>query len=395
MSSDLYRAPADSYINALLVLSDGTVYTGRGAGAYGTALGEICFNTAMTGYQEILTDPSYAGQIITFTFPHIGNTGCNAEDTESRKPFCKGAILREDITAPSSYRSDMSLQDWAAQHGLTLICGPDTRALTRDIREHGPRSCGIHYAKPGEALDSDLLLEQVRNTPTLEGAELAEGASRRRPSVWEQGLYKHNTGYTGRVDDGSRPHVAVVDYGVKQNILRCLYENGFDVTTVPARATYNDIMRLKPDGVMLSNGPGDPEATAKYALPAINELVRHSVPVFGICLGHQLLALASGMKTGKMQQGHRGANHPVKNLLTGKVEITSQNHGFCVNRQNAPSFVEITHISLFDGTVQGLRRKDSPAFSVQYHPESSPGPHDSRYLFGLFREMIAEKRKAA
>ena len=371
--------------NAALVLADGQVFFGRGVGAPGETYGEICFNTAMTGYQEVLTDPSYAGQIITFTFPHIGNVGTNSEDIEAAKPVVRGLILREDITAPSNFRNNAHLNDWLVKNNITGICGVDTRAITRHIRLKGAGNCAIVF---GEKIDLDAVKEKLTAVPSLKGMELAKDVSTKEPYEWNETRWALSQGY-GKL---AKPdyHVVAVGYGEKLNILRSLASLNCKITVVPADYPAEKILAMNPDGVFLSNGPGDPAATGVYALPIIKKLIDSGIPIFGICLGHQLLGLALGAKTEKMTQGHRGANHPVKNLKTGNVEITSQNHGFMVSVASLPANVEATHISLFDGTLQGLRVKDKPIFCVQYHPESSPGPHDSLYLFTQFVEMMEE-----
>ena len=377
-------------VTAALVLADGTVFPGHGVGAAGTAVGEVCFNTSITGYQEILTDPSYAGQIITFTFPHIGNVGANAEDIESVNPAARGLVLRAGITEPNSWRATRHLDQWLKSHDLVGIAGVDTRMLTRRIRNLGAPNGALCHApealrKPG-ALDTAALARQAAAWPGLEGMDLAKEVTCRQTYQWRETRWAWGEGY-GRQDD-SRYHVVAVDYGAKRNILRCLATLGCRVTVVPATASAEDILGHGPDGIFLSNGPGDPAATGEYAVPVIRELLESNVPIFGICLGHQLLALALGAKTRKMAIGHRGANHPVKDLATGKVEITSQNHGFVVVEESLPDGVEATHVSLFDGTLEGLEVKGRPVFAVQYHPEASPGPQDSHYLFERFVEMI-------
>lgn len=381
------------HLNAALVLADGTTLYGRGVGKYGTTVGEICFNTSMTGYQEVLTDPSYAGQIITFTFPHIGNTGTNDEDIESREVLARGLILREPITYASNYRNTRHFGHWLEEHDVTGLYGIDTRWLTQHIRHQGPQNAVIHFRKEEEAFDIEALQQMAQNHPSLKGMEMAREASHGSRYSWKESRWISGVGFGS--SDGSGPHIVAIDYGEKLNILRCLANLNCKVTVVPADTPAEEILKLKPEGIFLSNGPGDPAATAEYAVPIIQKLVDSGLPVFGICLGHQLLALACGASTEKMQQGHRGANHPVKNLKTGAVEITSQNHGFVVSHGSLPESVETTHISLFDGTIEGLRVKGKPVFSVQYHPESSPGPHDSLYLFEDFLGMIQQQAKAA
>ncbi|WP_142848362.1 glutamine-hydrolyzing carbamoyl-phosphate synthase small subunit [Telmatospirillum sp. J64-1] len=373
---------------AALVLADGTVLWGRGIGATGSAVGEVVFNTSMTGYQEVLTDPSYAGQIITFTFPHIGNVGANVEDVETLTPSARGAVLRADLTEPANWRATRHLDAWMKSYGLIGISGVDTRALTRRIRDAGaPQGVIVHA--PDGVFDIDALAAQARAWPGLEGMDLAKEVTCRQMHQWEQTCWSLGKGY-GR-QENPRFHVVAMDFGAKQNILRCLADAGCKVTVVPATATAEDVLRLEPDGVFLSNGPGDPAATGEYAVPEIRKLVDTGKPVFGICLGHQMLALALGAKTYKMDNGHRGANHPVKDLATGKVEITSQNHGFVVDEKTLPADVVPTHRSLFDGSVEGLRVEGKPVFSVQYHPEASPGPQDSHYLFHRFVELMEKK----
>ena len=377
----------------VIVLADGSVFWGRGFGAEGSAVGEICFNTSMTGYQEILTDPSYAGQIITFTFPHIGNVGTNSEDIESINPSARGLIVREDVTDPSNFRDTAHFDKWLASHNLTGICGIDTRALTRSIRDNGAPNGVIAFSKDGK-FDLEALQKQAADWSGLDGLDLAKDVSCTQRYSWDESLWSLGTGYGKQT--APRFHVVAVDYGAKRNILRCLASEGCQVTVVPANTSADDILALNPDGVFLSNGPGDPAATGVYAVPAIQKLLEKNIPIFGICLGHQLLALALGGKTTKMPLGHRGANHPVQDVQTGRVEITSQNHGFHVLPDSLPATVEVTHISLFDKTNEGIRSLDKPAFSVQYHPEASPGPEDSHYLFGRFIEMIeASKKKQA
>lgn len=376
----------------VIVLADGSVFWGKGIGAEGKAVGEICFNTAMTGYQEILTDPSYAGQIITFTFPHIGNTGTNAEDIETMTPACRGLIVREDITTDSNWRAKNTFSGWLQAHHMSGVCGIDTRALTQRIRDTGAPNGVICHSASG-TFDIAALKKEAAGWAGLEGMDLAKDVSCTQAYTWEETLWDPRTGH-GTLSNPAY-HVVAMDFGAKRNILRCLATAGCKVTVVPGNTTADEILALKPDGVFLSNGPGDPAATAAYAVPTIRTLLDKNVPTFGICLGHQLLGLALGGKTQKMPLGHRGANHPVQDLATGRVEITSQNHGFCVIPESLPADVQVTHISLFDKTNEGLRVKNKPAFSVQYHPESSPGPHDSHYLFHRFVEMIEQHRKAA
>jgi carbamoyl-phosphate synthase small subunit len=378
--------PQPAGANAALVLEDGSVYWGRGAGAAGVAIGEICFNTAMTGYQEILTDPSYAGQIITFTFPHIGNVGSNPEDIESTTPAARGCILRSAITEPANWRATDHFGAWLATHNLVAISGVDTRKLTRRIRDGGaPRGALIH--SPGEQINVQALRFMAERWPGLEGMDLAKEVMCQQTYSWDETLWARGRGYGQQ--RGPRFHVVAVDYGAKRNILRGLAAVGCRVTVVPGTATADDVLRHNPDGVFLSNGPGDPAATGVYAVPMIQELLARRIPIFGICLGHQMLALALGARTYKLHMGHRGANHPVKDLETGMVEITCQNHGFAVDRASLPDGVIETHVSLFDSTNEGLRVSGLPVFSVQYHPEASPGPQDSHYLFRRFTDTIA------
>jgi carbamoyl-phosphate synthase small subunit len=377
---------------ALLILADGLVIEGFGVGAEGEAAGEVCFNTAMTGYQEILTDPSYAGQIITFTFPHIGNVGVNDEDIETvnmaASSGVRGCVLKTDVTDPSNYRAARKLSEWLAARGIIGIAGIDTRALAALIREHGMPNAVIAHRSRGE-FDRPKLLAEARAWPGLVGMDLAKEVTTGQSFTWDQTSWEWGKGY-GRLE-APKHHVVAVDYGIKRNILRLLADHGCRVTVLPATATGEEILAHRPDGVFLSNGPGDPAATGEYAVPAIREVIDAGVPTFGICLGHQMLGLALGGKTMKMHQGHHGANHPVKDLTTGKVEITSMNHGFAVDTKTLPDSVEETHVSLFDGSNCGLRLKNRPVFSVQYHPEASPGPRDSRYLFKRFVEMMDEK----
>lgn len=382
---------SSSRATAAVVLADGTVFWGRGAGAVGVAVGEICFNTATTGYQEILTDPSYAGQIITFTFPHIGNVGANLEDIETTTPAARGCVLRAPMTEPANWRATQHLDRWLTSHNMVAITGVDTRALTRRIRDGGaPNGALIHV--PDGAIDVDALQFMAQRWPGLEGADLAIEVMCRQTYSWDETQWVLGAGY-GR-QSAPRHHVVAVDYGAKRNILRCLANAGCRVTVVPGTASTEDILRHEPDGVFLSNGPGDPAATGKYAVPVIRDLLEKGLPLFGICLGHQMLALALGAKTYKMHLGHRGANQPVKDLATGRVEITSQNHGFGVDRTSLPQGVTETHVSLFDGSNEGLRVDGRPVFSVQYHPEASPGPQDSHHLFNAFTDMIRDWRAA-
>ena len=381
-SSGIGRSAAAT---ARLVLADGTLLRGQGFGATGVAVGEVCFNTAMTGYQEILTDPSYAGQIITFTFPHIGNVGANPEDLESRIPAARGLVLREEITQPSNWRATQDLDAWLAARGLIGIAGVDTRALTRHIRDGGaPKGCLAHA--PDGVFDVGALRDQADAWPGLEGMDLAAEVTCRQAYGWDETRWAWGSG-GGRLAQ-PRHHVVAIDYGAKHNILRSLASLGCRVTVVPASATAEEVLGHKPDGIFLSNGPGDPAATGVYAVPVVRALIESGRPLFGICLGHQILALALGARTEKMHLGHRGANHPVKELASGRVEITSQNHGFLVVDDSLPPGVEATHVSLFDGSNEGLRVEGRPIFSVQYHPEASPGPHDSHHLFERFVAMI-------
>ena len=382
------RAPEGA--TACVALADGTVLWGRGLGAAATRVGEICFNTAMTGYQEVITDPSYAGQIITFTFPHIGNVGANPEDVEATTVAARGVILKQDVTEPSNWRATRHLDDWLKSHGVPGISGLDTRALTVRIRDLGAPNGVICHAPDGR-FDLPELLAQAAAWPGLEGMDLAQEVSCRQSYRWTEGLWTWGQGHGAAASSGHR--VVAVDYGAKRNILRCLADAGCAVTVVPATASAEDILRHEPDGVFLSNGPGDPAATAEYAVPAIRGVLERGTPVFGICLGHQLLALALGARTYKLDLGHRGGNQPVKDLATGRVEITSQNHGFAVDDASLPPGVRVTHVSLFDGSNEGIACDDRPAFSVQYHPEASPGPSDSHHLFHRFTDLI-EKRKA-
>jgi carbamoyl-phosphate synthase small subunit len=383
---------------ALLVLADGTVFEGVGFGAAGQAVGEVCFNTAMTGYQEILTDPSYAGQIITFTFPHIGNVGANDEDIETvnlaATPGARGVILHAGITGPSNFRARRHLDQWLWARGIIGLAGIDTRALTSLIRRNGMPNAVISHAPDGR-FDLDALKAEAAGWPGLVGMDLVPMVTSGQRFTWDETPWQWNSGY-GRQDLAltGQPafNVVAVDYGIKRNILRLLARAGCRVTVVPATTPAADILDLKPDGVFLSNGPGDPAATGAYAVPVIRSLLAARVPTFGICLGHQMLGLALGGRTMKMHQGHHGANHPVKDLTTGKVEITSMNHGFAVDRTSLPDNVEETHVSLFDGSNCGLTLRGAPVFSVQYHPEASPGPRDSHYLFDRFVGLMRQNR---
>jgi carbamoyl-phosphate synthase small subunit len=367
---------------ALLVLADGTVLEGRGFGATGHAVGEVCFNTAMTGYEEILTDPSYAGQIITFTFPHIGNVGTNLAAT----PGARGVVLHSAITAPSNYRATRHLDQWLKSRGVIGLAGIDTRALTAFIREKGMPNAVIAH-EPSGRFDLAALAREAKEWPGLLGMDLVPMVTTGQRFTWQETPWSWDEGY-GELGEPEF-HVVAIDYGIKRNILRQLAGNRCEVTVVPAQTSAADILALKPDGIFLSNGPGDPAATGEYAVPVIRTLIEQK-PVFGICLGHQMLALAVGGKTMKMHQGHHGANHPVKDLTTGKVEITSMNHGFAVDRDSLPENAVETHVSLFDGSNCGLKLKDRPVFSVQYHPEASPGPCDSHYLFAQFVGMMRD-----
>ena len=384
---------AESPTTARLVLADGSVIVGSGLGATGHAVGEVCFNTAITGYQEILTDPSYAGQIVVFTFPHIGNVGANSEDTESSnlasRSGVRGAVLRAGVTDPSSWRADSHLDKWLKARGIIAIAGVDTRALTALIREKGTPN-GVIAHEPSGRFDLDKLKAEAKAWPGLLGLDLVPEVTSGQSYEWDEMLWAWGKGY--RRQEAPQFHVVAVDYGLKRNILRCLASAGCRVTVVPATAKAEEILARKPDGIFLSNGPGDPAATGVYAVPEIQKLVASGLPTFGICLGHQILGLALGARTMKMPQGHHGANHPVKDAMTAKVEITSMNHGFAIDRDSLPPGVEETHVSLFDGSNCGLRIKGRPVFSVQYHPEASPGPDDSHYLFQRFVNSMRARR---
>jgi carbamoyl-phosphate synthase small subunit len=381
---------------ALLVLADGTVLEGMGLGATGHAVGEVCFNTAMTGYEEILTDPSYAGQLITFTFPHIGNVGTNEDDIETvnmaATPGARGVILRTPITEPSNFRASRHLDAWLKARGIIGLAGLDTRALTALIRANGMPNAVIAH-QPSGKFDLDALKKEAREWPGLVGMDLVPLVTSGQRFSWDETPWLWGKGF-GR-QSNPEFHVVAIDYGVKRNILRLLASVGCKVTVVPAKTAAEDILALNPDGVFLSNGPGDPAATGQYAVPVIKKLIDSGTPTFGICLGHQMLGIAVGGRTQKMHQGHHGANHPVKDLVTGKVEITSMNHGFAVDKDSLPKNVEQTHVSLFDGSNCGIALRDRPVFSVQYHPEASPGPRDSHYLFTRFVELMRARRRAA
>jgi len=384
-----------SHPTALLVLADGTVLEGTGFGATGHAVGEVCFNTAMTGYQEILTDPSYAGQIITFTFPHIGNVGANDEDIETvnlaATPGARGVILGTAITQPSNYRAALHLDAWLKRRGIIGLAGIDTRALTSLIHNKGMPNAVIAHAADGE-FDRAALAKDAREWPGLVGMDLVPMVTSAQRFTWDETPWIWGPGY-GR-QDAPQFHVVAVDYGIKRNILRQLAGIGAKVTVVPEQTPANDIIALEPDGVFLSNGPGDPAATGSYAVPIIRQVIDRGIPTFGICLGHQMLGIAVGGRTRKMHQGHHGANHPVKDLTTGKVEITSMNHGFALETESLPQHVRETHVCLFDGSNCGSALSDRPVFSVQYHPAASPGPHDSHYLFGRFVDLMRENPKS-
>lgn len=386
MSQNNMHQPPHPDITAVLVLADGTTFWGYGIGVQSDVVGEVCFNTAITGYQEILTDPSYAGQIITFTFPHVGNVGTNPADQESTAAAARGLIVREDITAPSNFRARSSLNDWCISQNLVGISGIDTRALTRHIRNNGAPNGVICHNAEGN-FDIPTLTRKAADWPGLVGMDLAIEVSCKETYTWDETRWSLESGF-GSVES-PKAHVVAVDYGIKRNILRCLAATGARITVVPADTSAEDILALRPDGIFLSNGPGDPAATGVYAIPVINTLLDSNIPLFGICLGHQMLALALGGKTQKMHQGHRGANHPVMDFNTDKVEITSMNHGFMVDKDSLPDGVKLSHISLFDQTCCGLEVQGKPVFSVQHHPEASPGPQDSHYLFDRFMEMIS------
>ncbi|MBX3480476.1 MAG: glutamine-hydrolyzing carbamoyl-phosphate synthase small subunit [Caulobacter sp.] len=380
-------------VTGVLVLADGTVFQGIGVGAVGEALGEVCFNTAMTGYQEILTDPSYMAQIVAFTFPHVGNVGTNVEDLEQMgggsETAARGAIFREVPTEPANWRSDSDLAAWMTRRGVVGLAGIDTRSLTKRIREKGMPHAVIAHSPEGR-FDIPALIARARDWSGLVGLDLAKDATTRQTFEWDERRWEWPQGYEALQEP--KYEVVVVDYGIKRNILRSLASIGARATVVSADTPAEDILARNPDGVLLSNGPGDPAATAVYSAPQIRKLVESGKPVFGICLGHQMLALALGAKTVKMDQGHHGANHPVKDLTTGKVEIVSMNHGFTVDRDSLPANGAETHVSLFDGTNAGIALKDRPVFSVQHHPEASPGPMDSLYLFERFAGLMDKVR---
>jgi len=414
------HAPQPEGATGVVVFADGRTVWGQGFGAEGEAVGELCFNTAMTGYQEVMTDPSYAKQVVAFTFPHIGNVGANDEDVEAGEAHALGAIVREVVTEPSNYRASQGFADWMRKWGRIGIAGVDTRALTKLVRTEGPPNIAIAHRADGR-FDLDKLQRMAADWPGLEGMDLAKEVSRLQVERWTGGKWAWGQGYevespsrsreglgegpfalpenmpspgpSRRAGGGKIPHVVAVDYGNKRNIFRQLVEAGARVTVVPASASFDEIMAHEPDGFFLSNGPGDPAATGEYAVPVIQAMLETKKPLFGICLGHQMLALAVGGRTSKMFQGHRGANHPVKRLADGRVEITSMNHGFAVEREGLPENVRETHVSLFDGSNCGIELTDRPAFSVQYHPEASPGPQDSFYLFEKFVGAIAKERR--
>jgi carbamoyl-phosphate synthase small subunit len=402
-------AQAPDGATGVVVFANGRVAWGQGFGAEGEAVGELCFNTAMTGYQEVMTDPSYARQVVAFTFPHIGNVGANAEDVEAADPHALGCIVREAVTGPSSFRATSDFPTWMAANKRIGIAGLDTRALTRLVRREGPPTIVVAHRADGQ-FDIAKLRQMAADWPGLEGMDLAKEVSREQLETWSEGKWRLGEGYELRPSTSLRtndvtgskpahpersakravkgPHVVAIDYGAKRNIFRCLVEAGARVTILPAAASFDEVMSHEPDGFFLSNGPGDPAATGEYAIPVIRAMLDSDKPLFGICLGHQLLALSVGGKTAKMFQGHRGANHPVKRLEDGRVEITSMNHGFAVERDGLPNNVRETHVSLFDGSNCGIELTDRPAFSVQYHPEASPGPQDSFYLFEKFVGMM-------
>ena len=377
----------------ILVLEDGSFFQGFGFGFEGITTGEVCFNTSITGYQEIITDPSYAGQIINFTFPHIGNVGTNIEDNESNEIWARGVIFNTDITTPSNYRSMKHLDAWLKINKIIGIAGIDTRKLTNYIRDNGAPKGSMQFSKKGKH-NIESLQKLNRNWPGLLGLDLASQVSCKKPYKWNSlKTWNKEKGY--KKNKNKKYKIVAIDYGIKKNILRCLTDLDCEIKIVPAKTSSNNILAENPDGIILSNGPGDPAATGKYAIPTLKKLINSNLPIFGICLGHQLLALALGAKTSKMHMGHRGANHPVKNLKSKKVEITSQNHGFKVEENSIPNNVKITHLSLFDRSVEGIELKNKPVFSVQYHPEANPGPQDSKYLFEKFINNIVKRKKYA
>jgi len=384
-------APLSAKPTACLVLADGTIFYGRGFGATGDTVAELCFNTAMTGYQEIMTDPSYAGQVVTFTFPHIGNTGVTPEDDETAEPVAAGMVVKWDPTEPSNWRATGNLVDWLTRRGRICIGGIDTRRLTRAIRQQGAPHVALSHDPEGN-FDLEALVARARGWKGLVGLDLAKDVTCAQSYRWDEMRWAWPEGYRRQTE--ARHKVVAIDYGAKRNILRCLASAGCDVTVLPATASAEEVLALGPDGVFLSNGPGDPAATGVYAVPMIKGILARDLPVFGICLGHQMLALALGARTVKMNHGHHGANHPVKDMETGKVEITSMNHGFTVDSQTLPEGVLETHVSLFDGSNCGIRLNDRPVFSVQYHPEASPGPQDSYYLFERFAAAMAARKAA-
>ncbi len=385
MLKDFSKLPKD--LNAVLIFSNGDVYFGQGAGAKNIVIGEVCFNTSITGYQEIITDPSYCNQIINFTFPHIGNVGCNLDDYESTIPVAKAIILRNQITSDSSHRSQSNLSDWLAKYNIPAITGVDTRAITRRIRDSGAQNVLIAHVDDLTKLSYDQLFDQLKAFPKYDEDDLAVKVSCAKNYAYQRSEWPNH-----QHKPQQRCRIVAIDYGAKDNIFRCLYSRSGDVIVMPATSSFAEIIEHNPNGIFLSNGPGDPEVTAAHAAPLLQEIIKNNIPLFGICLGHQLLAWAIGAKTGKMLQGHRGANHPVLNLENGRVEITSQNHGYAIDETTLPDFAYVTHRSLFDDSIEGIAIKNKPIFSVQYHPESSPGPQDSSYLFDKFIDLaIAHK----
>lgn len=380
-----------STFTALLVLEDGTTFHGRAFGATGISVGEVVFNTSMTGYQEILTDPSYAEQIVTLTYPHIGNTGTNSEDEESGQIWAKGLIIRDLPLLQSNFRSEQNLSDYLKQHNILGICEIDTRKLTRILREKGAQNGCIIAVEPGQVLAVEKALEQAKAFPGLKGMDLAKVVSTKAAFNFDEGSWQLGQGHKKQSEDDKKYKVVAYDFGVKRNILRMLVDRGCDLTVVPAQTPASEVLAMNPDGIFLSNGPGDPEP-CDYAIAAIKAFLETDTPIFGICLGHQLLGLASGANTQKMKFGHHGANHPVQNVENGKVLITSQNHGFAVDEATLPDNLKVTHKSLFDGTLQGIHRTDKPAFSFQGHPEASPGPHEASELFDHFIDLMAKNR---